>query len=163
VFTSPFALARIIKMSLILNSDTSLRDQWAHEHVARGIKKVYDAKIAKGHPESKLQWGEESEIPDPLRHFLGVEPAEDRLIEGPKVGIIGAGSAGLFTGMILDYLNKKFQNDGFHVGYDILEAAGSDRVGGRLFTHYFTGQPQGKHDYYDVGAMRFPDNPIMQR
>lgn len=44
------------------------------------------------------------------------------------------------------------------LSYDILE--GSDRVGGRMFTHYFSDK---KHDYYDIGAMRFPDIPVMQR
>ncbi|PHH59145.1 hypothetical protein CDD81_3690 [Ophiocordyceps australis] len=42
--------------------------------------------------------------------------------------------------------------------YDIVEA--SSRIGGRVYTHRFS---QEKHDYYDVGAMRYPDIPIMQR
>jgi hypothetical protein len=29
-----------------------------------------------------------------------------------------------------------------------------------MFTHYFSDK---KHDYYDIGAMRFPDIPVMQR
>ncbi|KAI1328961.1 hypothetical protein F5Y16DRAFT_397922 [Xylariaceae sp. FL0255] len=69
-----------------------------------------------------------------------------------KVGIIGAGIAGLYTALILDDL-------GFE--YDILEA-NPDRVGGRLYTHYF-GKAEEKHQYYDIGAMRFPDTPIMER
>jgi len=36
----------------------------------------------------------------------------------------------------------------------------SNRVGGRLYTHHFS---NSIHDYYDVGAMRFPDSPIMER
>ncbi|KAF8597465.1 hypothetical protein BDV93DRAFT_406617, partial [Ceratobasidium sp. AG-I] len=47
---------------------------------------------------------------------------------------------------------------------DIIEA--SDRIGGRLYTHTFNnsdGSPAGKWDYFDVGAMRFPDTPVMQR
>jgi Flavin containing amine oxidoreductase len=83
-----------------------------------------------------------------------------------KVGIVGAGAAGLFTAMIFDYLNSlNLKDDGtgktFHVNYDILEAADQDRVGGRLFTYNF--QAPGPHDYYDVGAMRFPKNPVMKR
>lgn len=46
--------------------------------------------------------------------------------------------------------------------YDVLEASAPDRVGGRLFTYDFGGQRKD-HDYYDVGAMRFPDNPVMTR
>lgn len=72
-----------------------------------------------------------------------------------KVGIVGAGCAGLFTGMIIDWLNEV---TGLEVDYDILEAG--DRVGGRLYTHHFS---EKETDYYDVGAMRFPKNDIMRR
>jgi monoamine oxidase len=59
------------------------------------------------------------------------------------VGILGAGVGGLYTALILDSLDIK---------YEILEA--SDHTGGRLFTYKF---PDSKeYDYYDVGAMRFP-------
>jgi Flavin containing amine oxidoreductase len=78
-----------------------------------------------------------------------------------KVCIIGAGASGLFTGMIIDYLKKVLDEEfgiNFNVTYDILEA--SNRVGGRLYTHHFS---NSIHDYYDVGAMRFPDSPIMER
>ncbi|OAX41858.1 hypothetical protein K503DRAFT_436190 [Rhizopogon vinicolor AM-OR11-026] len=61
----------------------------------------------------------------------------------PKVGILGAGVGGLYTALMLDSLDIK---------YEILEA--SDRTGGRLFTHKF--EDGGKYDYYDVGAMRYP-------
>lgn len=65
------------------------------------------------------------------------------------VGIIGAGMAGLYTAMILKSL---------HISYEILEA--SDRIGGRVYTHRFSNDPG---DYYDAGAMRFPDTPAMDR
>ena len=78
------------------------------------------------------------------------------------VGIVGAGVAGLFTAMIFDYLKDKY---GVKVEYEILEA--SERVGGRLYTYTFPArkdQPDiEKHDYYDVGAMRFPEIDIMKR
>lgn len=72
-----------------------------------------------------------------------------------KVGVVGAGVAGLFTALLFDWLNKQVQ--GLHIDYDIFEAADESRIGGRLFTHKFS---QEEHDYYDVGAMRFPDNMI---
>lgn len=65
------------------------------------------------------------------------------------VGIVGAGMAGLYTAMILKTLE---------IPYEILEA--SNRIGGRVYTHRFSNDPG---DYYDVGAMRFPDIPIMDR
>ncbi|KDQ16663.1 hypothetical protein BOTBODRAFT_186328 [Botryobasidium botryosum FD-172 SS1] len=67
------------------------------------------------------------------------------------VGIIGAGAAGLYAAMILDDLS---------IAYEILE--GSDRVGGRVRTHYFE-EDQSQWNYFDVGAMRFPDTPAMYR
>ena len=73
-----------------------------------------------------------------------------------RVAIIGAGVAGLRTAKLLQNLG---------IPYKIFEA--SDRAGGRIFTYDFTskppGNPAGKHDYYDVGAMRFPDNRANQR
>ena len=57
--------------------------------------------------------------------------------------------------MILDEL------DITNLSYDILE--GSDRIGGRVFTHYFSPLKERPHDYYDVGAMRFPNVKIMQK
>ena len=79
-----------------------------------------------------------------------------------KVGIVGAGCAGLFTGLLLDWLQEGLQEEfpKLKISYDIIEAAGPDRLGGRLYTHKFT---EKKHDYYDIGAMRFPDNNIMNR
>lgn len=65
------------------------------------------------------------------------------------VGIIGAGMAGLYTAMILKSLG---------ITFEVLE--GSDRIGGRVYTHRFSNDPG---DYYDVGAMRFPQSPIMKR
>jgi len=66
-----------------------------------------------------------------------------------RVAIIGAGVAGLRTAKLL-------QDRG--IPYKIFEA--SNRYGGRIFTYDFPSPSgdQGKHDYYDVGAMRFPNN-----
>ena len=69
-----------------------------------------------------------------------------------KLCIVGAGMAGLYIALILDKLNIP------GVSYEILEA--SERVGGRCFTHEFSSKA---HDYYDAGAMRFPDNYVMTR
>ncbi|KIK52442.1 hypothetical protein GYMLUDRAFT_180149 [Collybiopsis luxurians FD-317 M1] len=67
---------------------------------------------------------------------------------GYRVAIIGAGVAGLRTAKLL-------QDNG--IPYKIFEA--STRPGGRVFTYPFSPKTQtGNHDYYDVGAMRFPDN-----
>ncbi|KJZ74021.1 hypothetical protein HIM_06689 [Hirsutella minnesotensis 3608] len=77
-----------------------------------------------------------------------------------KVGIIGAGAAGLYAAVLLDTLD---------IDYEILES--SERIGGRIFTHRFDqkawdasrpGQPD-YYDYYDVGAMRIPGVPYMDR
>lgn len=91
---------------------------------------------------------------------IGQPPKQDGEF---KIGVVGAGCAGLFTGLIIDYLNEKsndWENGKLNISYDILEAAGPERLGGRLYTYKFSGK---KHDYYDVGAMRFPNNKIMER
>jgi hypothetical protein len=66
-----------------------------------------------------------------------------------KFCIIGAGAAGLYTAMILKELD---------IPFDLLEA--SDRVGGRMYTHRFS---EALNDYYDVGAMRWPNLPTMDK
>lgn len=75
-----------------------------------------------------------------------------RIEETGVVGIIGAGMSGLYAAMILDSLG---------IQYKIFEA--NNRPGGRVYTHHFTGQWGAKDDYYDVGAMRFPAIPTMDR
>lgn len=60
-----------------------------------------------------------------------------------KVGIIGAGAAGLYAAMLLDSLG---------IDYDILE--GSGRIGGRIYTYRFDQNAWDKAkpdepDYYD--------------
>ncbi|KAG8911688.1 hypothetical protein FRC02_006466 [Tulasnella sp. 418] len=55
------------------------------------------------------------------------------------------------------------------IPYEILEA--NERIGGRIFTHRFNGQKgkdapvndPARYDYYDVGAMRYPNIPFMDR
>jgi monoamine oxidase len=42
--------------------------------------------------------------------------------------------------------------------YEILES--SNRIGGRIYTHHFS---KDKHQYFDVGAMRCPRIPAMDR
>ncbi len=76
------------------------------------------------------------------------EPQQDVPLDF-KVCIVGSGMAGLYSALILDHLG---------IPYDILEAA--SRPGGRILTYYFSTKP---HDYYDIGAMRFPKIPPMKR
>lgn len=69
-----------------------------------------------------------------------------------KICIVGAGISGLYIALILQSLNLP------NLSIDILEA--DHRVGGRVYTHRFSDEP---YDYYDVGAMRFPRLPPMDR
>ncbi|KAG2741258.1 hypothetical protein P692DRAFT_201894116 [Suillus brevipes Sb2] len=62
------------------------------------------------------------------------------------VGILGAGANGLYTALIL-------QDLGFP--YRIIEAQG--KVGGRLFTFKFEDETGSPYNYFDIGAMRFPN------
>ena len=179
-------------MSIDIESDISIRNQWAKEHATLGLKELLNKKIASGSGPSQIPF-----LPnEPQRPFLPNEPlppihlpgengsdtdgsdtdgsdggdsGSSSTIEDPKVAIIGAGAAGLFSAMIFDYLNndETLKKKGFKVSYEIFEAADRDRIGGRLFTYNFkpedTRNPPGQHDYYDVGAMRFPANKVMRR
>ena len=51
--------------------------------------------------------------------------------------------------------------DDLGVPYKIIEA--QDRVGGRLFTKTFDDETGKPYNYYDVGAMRFPEIDAMRR
>ena len=69
--------------------------------------------------------------------------------------IIGAGPAGLRTAMMLKHLK---------IPYVVLEA--SERYGGRVYTYHFKkleGEPATTQNYFDVGAMRFPENAANER
>ncbi|KAL1915263.1 uncharacterized protein VTP21DRAFT_7539 [Calcarisporiella thermophila] len=59
-----------------------------------------------------------------------------------KVGIVGAGMAGLFSGLLLESVG---------IPVEILE--GNDRVGGRVYTYDFG---DGEFQYGELGAMRIP-------
>ncbi|KAM0350645.1 hypothetical protein ACHAPU_003131 [Fusarium lateritium] len=155
---------------LDLNSNLSIRNQWARQHIVRAVQQDWNKIIQREQGSSEVE-------PLPLipeGHKLPLAPAprkssatHDHGSTEPKIikmGIIGAGAAGLFTGLVLDYLNVQLKGQAIPLKfeYDIHEAAGPDRVGGRLFTYNFGGR-RDSHDYYDVGAMRFPDNPVMKR
>ncbi|KAI0380166.1 FAD/NAD(P)-binding domain-containing protein [Hypomontagnella monticulosa] len=92
------------------------------------------------------------ELPSDPSHKDGKWKSGDEPPPPRKVCIVGAGVAGLYIAMILDSLKIP------GLTYDILES--SSRIGGRVYTHHFG---EGPHDYYDIGAMRYPKIPIMDR
>jgi len=119
---------------------SSIRD-----HYAKAVLKAHHEKL--GRPDGPWKDG----LPLPRK----------RLPRGPKdgpvrVGIIGAGAAGLYAGLIIDSLVDP------RITYDIFDANPmKDRTGGgRLYTFQFPNG--GVNDYFDVGAMRFPDIPFMK-
>ncbi|KAG8744805.1 hypothetical protein FRC11_013315, partial [Ceratobasidium sp. 423] len=74
------------------------------------------------------------------------------------IATTGAGVAGPHAATLL----------GKHFKVDVYEA--NKRIGGQLFTHKFesdnpirTREPGGDYDYFDVGAMRFPDTMVMKK
>ncbi|KAK3354067.1 hypothetical protein B0T25DRAFT_456471 [Lasiosphaeria hispida] len=66
-----------------------------------------------------------------------------------KIGVVGAGMAGLYASLILQDLDLE---------HEVVEA--SHKPGGRVRTHRFS---QESGDYFELGAMLFPDIPIMSR
>ncbi|KAH7127975.1 hypothetical protein B0J13DRAFT_483485 [Dactylonectria estremocensis] len=156
---------------LDLKSEVPLKDQWAHRHAFMGTTQEYRRHargnndmgfpMPKAPVEETLPWPN-LEPEKPITKPIEIRPGKNPNVV--KFGVIGAGAAGLFTGMLLDYLNHELELKGVPLTfqYEILEAAGPDRVGGRLYTHNFS-KSKDTRDYYDVGAMRFPDNPVMAR
>ncbi|KAM9979064.1 hypothetical protein ACTFIZ_000411 [Dictyostelium cf. discoideum] len=67
-----------------------------------------------------------------------------------SVGIIGAGICGLYSAMILQDLG---------INYKILEI-NKERIGGRIYSYRFSDQV---NDFSELGAMRIPIIPIMDR
>ncbi|KAI1329873.1 hypothetical protein F5Y16DRAFT_364929 [Xylariaceae sp. FL0255] len=177
-------------MPLSVNSDISIRDQWARQQAILGVQSVWNDVVRRQAPERQdglsLHGDTLPKAPSPTDNpFDEFEDLSiDNRVPQPKIiniGIIGAGAAGLFAAMVFDYLNVRLftptmNTEGPAEGpwpikklprpiifkYDIHEANSQDRLGGRLFTYNFGGA-ENRHDYYDVGAMRFPDNPVMRR
>ncbi|KAF4948055.1 hypothetical protein FGADI_9920 [Fusarium gaditjirri] len=149
----------------------SLKHMWARHVAQKAFEEDVQAakrrilQAQRDHPdlfEKKIEVdGNEgvSEVLDKTQKLtgLGFVPKEPNHLE---IGIVGAGVAGLFTAMVFDWLNEKCEKEGLKIDYDIIEAAKMNRLGGRLYTHRFSHED---HDYYDVGAMRFPNNTIMTR
>ena len=137
--------------------DHSFKAVWAKRRVEEKIAEFFNSR-----PENNLAL---TSLREPLQgevkpgDSIPIGDKRKTGLPGQRVCIIGAGVAGLFTAMTIDYLNKEVP--GLDVKYEILEAAGEDRFGGRLYTHKFS--KDNLHDYYDVGAMRFPAIPIMKR
>lgn len=157
---------------MTLNLDAPLKAQWAYQHAIQGTAEAWN-ELLRQHAKDDVP--ESALLPenDIITRLPKAPPApdSDRFRKIPthvsmdiKVGIVGAGAAGLFTAMVFDYLNDKLaqRRSRLKFVYEIIEAAEPDRVGGRLFSYNFGG-PRDTHDYYDVGAMRFPDNPVMTR
>ncbi|KAF7560122.1 hypothetical protein G7046_g4037 [Stylonectria norvegica] len=149
------------------NSSGSYKYQWARYVARKTLEDDLTAakdRIAAIETGASLQLDGKESIEKLLRKTqpwtgLGFVPPEPGKF---KVGIVGAGVAGLFTAMVFDWLNEnpELKGQGLEIDYDIIEAAGEDRLGGRLYTHNFS---EKEHDYYDVGAMRFPNNSVMKR
>lgn len=106
-------------------------------------------------------------FPDDLRSGLPSPPRSETLASSDSspsppdncitdpVAIIGGGVAGLRVAMMLKELG---------IPYWIYEA--SERYGGRAYTYHFKkkeGEPASAQNYFDVGAMRFPDNAANSR
>lgn len=149
--------------SLVVKSPVvSMKQQWARRLVRQ---KLYHELIAlhekglrerKPDPESFPLFGIGDHVPTSPFDLPPAPPPPDTSQPRPFIlCIIGAGVAGLYIAMILDSLKIP------DLIYDIVEA--SPRAGGRILTHHFESTPPSPHDYFDVGAMRFPNIPSQQR
>jgi hypothetical protein len=90
-------------------------------------------------------------LPPPGLKKMDLGSSHDSIVEPVplNVGIVGGGMAGLYASLILEDLG---------IEHEVLEA--SNTSGGRVRTHRFSLK---EGDYYEVGAMFFPDTPVMSR
>jgi monoamine oxidase len=150
----------------ITQEPTSLKSAWARrlirETLAAEINKINmsNGTLPIPQPGGAIHLSPDQLPPDPNfaertaanEHLSNSNAVADITFPPRKVCIVGAGVAGLYIATILQDLNIP------NLTYDILES--NIRVGGRLYTHKFSEEP---HDYYDIGAMRYPDIPLMDR
>ncbi len=61
-----------------------------------------------------------------------------------SIGIVGGGVAGLYAALLLQ-----------RAGYRVHVFEGTDRLGGRVHTHYFNDE---ENQYFEAGAMRIPNS-----
>jgi len=96
-------------------------------------------------------------------HFQNLDEKRKGRAPPPKVtvGILGAGAAGLYSALLLDWLNNllESQKELFRFDYEILEAE-PERVGGRMYTYRF--KSGKKYDYY-VSGLTIPSVPYLFR
>ncbi|KAF9648704.1 hypothetical protein BDM02DRAFT_3260885 [Thelephora ganbajun] len=102
----------------------------------------------RAHPQSDFRGDIFDYSPSDMKNAFQLRPPSPEF----PVCIIGAGMAGLYTAMIFESLG---------IPYQIVDTNTRERIGGRIFTYRFPGG--GTYDYFDVGAMRFPDTPFMKR
>ena len=134
--------------------DNSFRNKIAQHLIQLALEKAGSLNPTITTPDSN-EWESDGPLTwNDLVELDGLPTFRRRASTDLPIAIIGAGAAGLRVAMMLDYLE---------IPYEIFEA--SKRHGGRCYTHHFTTEEESglKHDYFDVGAMRFPDNGAMMR
>ena len=119
---------------------------------------LFSSRSQDSHPDALFPDDLPSRIPSRLPSHSPDSGGDALPVEGivNPVAIIGAGVAGLRVAMMLKHLG---------IPYVVLEA--SERYGGRVYTHYFKKEKDepasSSQSYFDVGAMRFPDNAANAR
>lgn len=145
----------------------SWRSNWAHHAIIKQISKSLTAsKGRETDTTAQLPIAGGGDHPIDERHIprLKLQVPEPAKNDQLTVAIVGAGCAGIFVPMIFNKLSallKELQLPDLSVNCEIFEASSEARLGGRVYTHKFS--QGGPHDYYDVGAMRFPEVGIMKR
>ena len=166
----------------------SLRNKWAKVHAHKAIISTWNKQIEAYNEKIKLGFKQPTsmdgmvltllreeeiplELPPPEFWSSPIKKFGSSALTALTVCIVGAGTAGLFTGMIFDYIKSNVKD--FNVTYQILEAAEAGpfpqpfspvQRAGRLFScSWETGHTTTPRSYFDVGSMRYPQNPVMQR
>ncbi|EUC54418.1 flavin containing amine oxidase [Rhizoctonia solani AG-3 Rhs1AP] len=123
------------------------------EQIIKNYHKGFDSVLRQADKTQSISYDKDHKLvfdPETIADKPKIIPGPDpiQFLEKQRVAVIGGGVSGLLIAMRLGRFCK----------VDVYEA--SDRLGGRLYTHKFPNG--GQWDYFDVGAMRFPKNTVME-
>lgn len=145
--------------------DLSWRSSWAQFAIAQQISKTLTSAQARAGDGAQMPIGGGGAFPVDSEHLPRLEYKIPKPTNNDPltVAVVGAGCAGLFVPMIFNKLRATLKEKNLPdlpVNCEVFEAGPENRLGGRVYTYKFSKDP---HDYYDVGAMRFPEIKIMKR
>ncbi|EAL71868.1 hypothetical protein DDB_G0271476 [Dictyostelium discoideum AX4] len=144
----------IFALFILVNINFASSEFKKNETESANLKSLYASYLMKNNNNTKYNNNDNSNNTNIYNDSVTKNKSKNK--NELTVGIIGGGIAGLYAGMLFI---KSMIFDDLGIDYTILEA-NKERVGGRVYTHKFDDH---KYSYTDLGAMRIPLTPLMDR